>query len=94
MTELTSLIISTPGRDDLSYFLYIWLVPLMIGLPGNILYVIIANRKHNRHLSPCIYMTAMGVVDTVFVLERIGLITLIQGYLLEHTEIDHSWYFR
>ena len=44
------------------------LPPLAFGLPGNILIILIANRKHNRHLSPSTYMTAMAVVDSITIL--------------------------
>ena len=44
------------------------LPPLAFGLPGNVLIILIANRKHNRHLSPSIYMTAMAVVDSITLL--------------------------
>ncbi|XP_064630980.1 cysteinyl leukotriene receptor 1-like [Lineus longissimus] len=47
----------------------VWMVllPCMIyhlGVPGNILIILIARKKDNRHLSPSIYMIAMAVVDT------------------------------
>jgi hypothetical protein len=42
-----------------------WIGPTLIGVPGNILSILIANRKHNRELSPCIYMKAMAVADTL-----------------------------
>jgi hypothetical protein len=48
---------------------YTMLVPVIFGVPGNILSIVVANRKHNRNLSPCVYMAAMGVMDTVFLLE-------------------------
>ncbi|XP_064628955.1 growth hormone secretagogue receptor type 1-like [Lineus longissimus] len=48
---------------------YVWSVPVCFGIPGNILTIIVANRKHNRRVSPCIYMTAMAVVDTIFLLD-------------------------
>jgi hypothetical protein len=48
---------------------YTWLVPVILGVPGNAISVLIANRKHNKKLSPCIYMTGMAVADTAFLLE-------------------------
>ncbi|XP_064619896.1 probable G-protein coupled receptor 139 [Lineus longissimus] len=94
MAESTSLLHSVLEKDDLSYFYYIWLVPLVFGLPGNVLAIIIANRRNNRHLSPCIYMTAMGVADLVLVLERIGLIIFTKALLEHNVAIDLSWYFK
>jgi hypothetical protein len=48
---------------------YGWIFPVAFGVPGNILTLLVANRKHNRKLSPCIYMSAMACADTVFLLE-------------------------
>ncbi|XP_064630979.1 cysteinyl leukotriene receptor 1-like [Lineus longissimus] len=36
----------------------------LLGVPGNLLIILIARKKDNRHLSPSIYMIAMAVVDT------------------------------
>jgi hypothetical protein len=59
---------TSPFSVSLVANVYSWLVPVVIGVPGNVLAILIANRKHNRHLSPCIYMMAMGVADTVLLL--------------------------
>jgi hypothetical protein len=48
---------------------YVWIAAVALGIPGNILSILVANRKHNRKLSPCTYMTAMAVSDTLFLLE-------------------------
>jgi hypothetical protein len=48
---------------------YLWILPVTFGVPGNILTIMVANRKHNRKLSPSVYMTAMAVADTIFLLE-------------------------
>jgi hypothetical protein len=45
-----------------------WTVPVIFGIPGNILSVLIANTKRNRNLSPCVYITAMAVVDTALLI--------------------------
>jgi hypothetical protein len=47
---------------------YVWMIPLTIGVPGNIISILVANRKRNQSLSPCIYMTAMAVADTLLLL--------------------------
>jgi hypothetical protein len=61
---------------------YTWIVPSTLGIPGNILSVVVANKKHNRRLSPCVYMTAMAVADTVFLLEITWFYSLFYtGYL-------------
>ncbi|XP_064643084.1 thyrotropin-releasing hormone receptor-like [Lineus longissimus] len=50
---------------------YIWIVPVVLGVPGNVLSILVANRKHNRALSPCVYMKAMAVADTLELLEHV-----------------------
>jgi hypothetical protein len=40
---------------------------MLFGLPGNIMIILIASRKHNKTLSPSVYMTSMAVVDTILV---------------------------
>ena len=45
-----------------------WIPPAVFGVPGNIICIIVATRKHNRSLSPCVYMTCMAVVDSVVLL--------------------------
>jgi hypothetical protein len=67
---------------------YVWAVPVAIGIPGNILAILVANRKHNRKLSPCIYMTAMAVADSLFLLEVTWYYSLLyQGYLDDITDM-------
>ena len=44
------------------------LIPVGIGVPGNVLIVMVTTRKHNRHVSACVYMTGMAIVDTVVLL--------------------------
>jgi hypothetical protein len=48
---------------------YAWIVPVVFGVPGNILSILVANRKHNQRLSPCVYMGAMAVADTLILVE-------------------------
>jgi hypothetical protein len=78
MMDATTLVVEE--TDDISYLLYFWLIPAIVGIPGNALAVIVANRKHNRQLSPCIYMTAMGVADTVLLLERIMMVICLEVF--------------
>jgi hypothetical protein len=47
---------------------YFWIVPVVCGIPGNVIAMLVANRKHNKHLSPCLYISAMAVADTLFLL--------------------------
>jgi hypothetical protein len=41
--------------------------PLILGLPGNIMIILIASRKHNRTVSPSVYMIAMAIVDAILI---------------------------
>jgi phosphotransferase system glucose/maltose/N-acetylglucosamine-specific IIC component len=56
---------------------YFGFIPVAFGVPGNILAMIVANRKHNRNVAPCIYMAAMAVADTIFLLEMLWFFTLV-----------------
>ena len=42
---------------------YLWIVPVVIGVPGNVITMIVATRKNNRNLSPSTYMSAMALAD-------------------------------
>jgi hypothetical protein len=53
--------------------------PFIFGLPGNLLIIIIASRKHNRDLSPSVYMTAMAVVDSILLLLSVVFLPLFFG---------------
>jgi hypothetical protein len=55
---------------DLVYSIlnYEFIAPLILGLPGNVMIVIIARRKHNRHVSASVYMSSMAVVDAALLL--------------------------
>jgi hypothetical protein len=64
---------------------YTLFVPVIFGIPGNIMTVLVANRKHNKKLSPCIYMTAMAVADTVFLLEVMWYYSAVMRELLDES---------
>jgi hypothetical protein len=57
---------------------YLWIVPVVCGIPGNIMSVLVANRKHNRDLSPCVYITAMAVADTLFLVGQAWFMPVMQ----------------
>ena len=68
----------TPGEDywylKLAYDIfadYIWMVPVVFGVPGNIISAFVATRKQNRHVSTCIYMTALAITDTMLLLQLV-----------------------
>ncbi|XP_064622240.1 C-C chemokine receptor type 5-like [Lineus longissimus] len=55
-------------------------IPLIFGVPGNILAFLVACQKQNRKLSPSIYMAAMAVVDNLFLLD-VGIAVLWNKWL-------------
>jgi hypothetical protein len=46
--------------------MYTWIVPVVIGVPGNLFSLLVTSSKENRHLSTCYYMSMLAVADTVF----------------------------
>jgi hypothetical protein len=66
---------------------YLWIVPVTIGVPGNVVSILVANRKHNRALSPCIYMKAMAVADSLVLLEH-GFALPIMYWEIGQTIVD------
>jgi hypothetical protein len=66
----------SPG--DLYKVIYSWLLPAVLGIPGNIMVILIASKEHNRKLSPCIYMIAMALADTVLLLEVAWVVILVR----------------
>jgi hypothetical protein len=69
---------------------YVWIVPVTFGIPGNILTLLVANRKHNRKLSPCVYMSAMACADTVFLLEVMWYYSVFYRGLLDDLMIKSA----
>jgi hypothetical protein len=57
-------------------------IPAAIGIPGNILTILVANRPRNKYLSPCIYMTSMAIVDTAVLVIIAGFVPLIYSPLM------------
>jgi hypothetical protein len=66
----------SPG--DLYKILYSWFLPVALGIPGNLMAILIASKEHNRKLSPCIYMIAMAVADTVLLLVVAWVVILVR----------------
>jgi uncharacterized YccA/Bax inhibitor family protein len=87
--EVTTNVIEKDQHGDvyhgLRFFLevsgyYLWIVPVVFGIPGNIITVLVASRKHNKELSPCVYMEAMAVVDGLFLVGHTLFITIVIIY--------------
>jgi di/tricarboxylate transporter len=70
---------------------YGWAVPVILGVPGNLIALAVASKKANRELSPCTYMAAMAVVDTILLLEEAWIITLMR--LLDRSLISPPEFF-
>jgi hypothetical protein len=83
-----------PETDDhdglqLAYHIittYSWMVPVVVGVPGNIISAVVATREHNKHLSPCIYMTALAVADTAYLLQQPWTMLLLYTELGAHIQ--------
>jgi hypothetical protein len=57
-------------------------IPAIIGIPGNILTILVAKRPRNKDLSPCIYMTSMAIVDTAVLVIIAGVFSFIYSQVL------------
>jgi hypothetical protein len=44
---------------------YFWLPTIALGIPGNILCILVSLREGNRKISTCIYIAALAAVDTI-----------------------------
>ena len=42
---------------------YAWIPIVVFGIPGNVIAFCVALRRHNRHLSPCVYIAGIAVAD-------------------------------
>jgi hypothetical protein len=81
---MTSIIIGTNSASadeppgNLYKILYSWFLPVAFGIPGNLMAILIASKGHNMKLSPCIYMIAMAVADTVLLLVAAWAVILVR----------------
>jgi hypothetical protein len=82
------------STDDIKWVHYLWAIPILVGIPGNVISIMVAVRPNNRNLSPCIYMAAMGVADTLFLFES-ALSLFADGIILRFGIIQNPlWYIR
>jgi hypothetical protein len=79
--------------DDVKWVQYLWAIPILIGIPGNVMSIVVAVRPNNRNLSPCIYMAAMGVADTVLLLERMASL-FAEGFIFRRIIENPLWFIR
>jgi hypothetical protein len=56
---------------------FTWWTPLIIGVPGNIICIMITFKKTNRHISSCSYMSALAIADTMTLVSVSWALTLI-----------------
>ena len=61
---------------------YTWLIPVLFGIPGNMICIVVTTREHNRRLSTCVYMTAMAAVDSLLLVGQACFIPLFWWNLL------------
>jgi hypothetical protein len=65
---------------------YLWMVPVVVGVPGNIISAVVATRDHNKDLSPCIYMSALAAADTAQLLQHPWINSLLYNEYGDHIE--------
>ncbi|XP_064635362.1 proteinase-activated receptor 2-like [Lineus longissimus] len=71
--------------------LYRWFTVVVIGLgvPGNIMSLLITLKQDNRHISTCIYMAGLAIVDTGLLIMMI----LYKTLRLHGQGLDGNWTF-
>ena len=93
-TRANSSISSTPTIKSVDES-YVWMLMAMdgvskwfpivttiIGLPGNVMSLLITTKKDNRSRSTCIYMAGLAIVDTIVLLNNLQYkIFVIHGVL-------------
>ena len=73
---------------------YMWIVPVAVGVPGNIMAAAIATKKHNRGLSACAYMTGMALADTGLLLHVAWTLPLLYTTLGLHIVVGREFLFK
>jgi hypothetical protein len=73
---------------------YVWLLPVCFGVPGNVISIFVANRKQNRGLSPCIYMSAMAIADTLLLLQLGWYYPFTSWELGAHVTLHREYVFK
>lgn len=41
------------------------MAPVIVGLPRNLISMMVALKKENRHVSTCVYMVALAIADSL-----------------------------
>jgi hypothetical protein len=49
---------------------YLWMLPVLAGLPGNLLSILVALQRDNRKVSTCVYMVALAGADSLTLAEN------------------------
>ncbi|XP_064622981.1 FMRFamide receptor-like [Lineus longissimus] len=87
----------SPAVETLEYIYwvasYIYYVPTVIGVPGNIMSILVTMQKDNRRISTSVYMTALAVVDTLTLLVGNSAALASYGPLRDWLHGDMSKYF-
>jgi hypothetical protein len=98
MNATTSIQLDNPYHDLKVFYSiasdYIWLIPTVLGVPGNIISILVANRKHNSHLSPCVYISAMAVADSVLLLQQAWFLMVIYWGLGANIKYGRDYIFK
>jgi hypothetical protein len=59
----------------------------IVGLFGNIISFLITTKRAYRHISTCTYMSALAVLDTVFLIEYVLYVPFLIGVRFPHWQI-------
>ena len=88
-TNNTTLVISS-YYVNLRRGMYVYSIPVifMLGLPGNILSFIIMTKKHNRHISCCVFMSSLAVTDTLDLFAA-ALYWVLQAFNIKRSTATH-----
>ncbi|XP_064651729.1 thyrotropin-releasing hormone receptor-like [Lineus longissimus] len=88
---------SYPGMESAIAFISKWarIVCIAMGIPGNVVAFLVTIRKDNRHLSACVFMASLAIVDNIVLHQRMLygiLIALNEEFLLNKTFLGYCWY--
>jgi hypothetical protein len=73
---------------------YGWMFSGILGVPGNFIAMLVITLKHNRNLSPCIYITAMAIADNLVLLTNFWYFPIVMLGLSEDIVVNRELMFK
>jgi hypothetical protein len=67
---------------------YGWMLPVIFGIPGNVITITVATRRHNRQSSSSIYMAAIAVADSILLIQVAWFFSMIYWNLGDNVRGD------